>query len=112
MEEESLSIKKAPSSPKQKESSPRKMAGATPSPGCESPVLHAVAPEPRAGSTSPPKIGFDSSTHLIDSLRELELDSEDEPPSPTARIESRYGLRRSHVDLAGAGRVSLANLPL
>ncbi|KAJ6099505.1 hypothetical protein N7467_001040 [Penicillium canescens] len=89
MEEESLSIEEAPSSPKQKESSPREMAGATPSPGCESPILHAVAPEPRAGSTSSSQFGFDSSTHLINSLRELELDTEDESPSPTARIESR-----------------------
>jgi hypothetical protein len=112
MEEESLSREQAPSSPKQKESSPRKMAGATPSPGCESPILHAVAPEPRAGSTSSSQLGFDSSTHLINSLRELELDTEDESPSPPARIESRYGLQRSHVDLAGAGKVSPANLPL
>ncbi|OGE55729.1 hypothetical protein PENARI_c004G02636 [Penicillium arizonense] len=89
MEEESLSIEEALSSPKQKESSPRKMAGATSSPGCESPILHAVAPEPRAGSTSSSQLGFDSSTHLINSLRELELDTEDESPSPPARIESR-----------------------
>jgi hypothetical protein len=119
MEEESLSIEEAQSSPKykasslkQKESSPREMAGATTSPGCESPILQVVAPEPRAESTSSSQSGFDGSTDLINSLRELELDSEDESPSPTARIESRYGLQRSHVDLAGAERFSRANLPL
>jgi hypothetical protein len=112
MEEESFSIEEAQSSPKQKEWSPREMAGATTSPGCESPILQAVAPEPRAESTSSSQSGFDGSTDLINSLRELELDSEDESPSPTARIESRYGLQRSHVDLAGAKRFSRANLPL
>jgi hypothetical protein len=91
-------IEKAPLSPNHKVPSPvkkesrRARATKTPSPGRESPILRAVAPESRTESTSSSQFGLDSPTDIINSLRELELDSENESPLPTARIESRYDL--------------------
>ncbi|KAJ5295872.1 hypothetical protein N7508_010693 [Penicillium antarcticum] len=86
-EEVSMSPKYKVSSPKKKESK-KEIARATPSPVYESPIFQVDASEPRTEPSSSSQFSLDSSTNIIDSLRELELDSEDESPSPTARIES------------------------
>ncbi|KAJ5770066.1 uncharacterized protein N7511_002117 [Penicillium nucicola] len=94
--EEILQVEEKPTSPKYNVSRPQKKesrkeivrAISSPEPESESSITRAVAPEYRDEQSSSSQFCIGNATDIINSLRELELDSEDEFSSPAARIES------------------------